>query len=236
MPCRWTSLKRRWSAASTTITEVNLGPDWKASSGPMSFHGCQTSAIPFHQGESTACSPPQHWAGQIGAAGASGKPGQDSRRSELPASRAFQTRNSPPSCAPCRGRSTTCARRKTLTEQVGDLLDLLIPGDGDRLFALGDWHHTPALESEIIEWLTGDLEAKEGSRAKRGNCCRTRATCCGSRRSTCSAATGGWRSPASAFTRRRPTSTDTGRAARAGSRPRQSPASRRAPVYLSSVV
>ena len=59
-------------------------------------------------------------------------------------------------------------QKEGLTEQVGDLLDLLIPGDGHRLFALGDWNRTPAQDSEIIEWLTGDLEAKEGNRAKRG--------------------------------------------------------------------
>ena len=58
--------------------------------------------------------------------------------------------------------------KETLTEQVADLLDLLIPGDGHRLSALGDWDRTPALESEIIEWLTGGLEEKEGNRAKRG--------------------------------------------------------------------
>ena len=55
-------------------------------------------------------------------------------------------------------------QKETLTEQVGDLLDLLIPGDGHRLLTLGEWRHSSALESEIIEWLTGDLEAKEGSR------------------------------------------------------------------------
>ena len=59
-------------------------------------------------------------------------------------------------------------QEEALTEQVADLLGLLIPGDRHRLFALGEWNRTPALESEIIEWLTGDLEEKEGSRAKRG--------------------------------------------------------------------
>ena len=44
-------------------------------------------------------------------------------------------------------------QQKTLTEQVGGLLDLLIPGDGHRLFTLGEWNRTPTLESEIIEWL-----------------------------------------------------------------------------------
>ena len=44
-------------------------------------------------------------------------------------------------------------QRETLTEQVSDLLDLLIPGDGHCLFTLGEWNRTPTLESEIIEWL-----------------------------------------------------------------------------------
>ena len=59
-------------------------------------------------------------------------------------------------------------QKEALTEQVADLLGLLIPGDGHRLSALGGWNGTPALESKIIEWLTGDLEAKAGNRAKRG--------------------------------------------------------------------
>ena len=59
-------------------------------------------------------------------------------------------------------------QEETLTEQVGDLLELLIPGDEHRLLTLGEWRHSPALETEIIEWLAGDLEEKERGRAKRG--------------------------------------------------------------------
>ena len=56
--------------------------------------------------------------------------------------------------------------QETLTEQVGDLLDLLIPGDGHRLFTLGEWHHSPDLESEIIEWLASILDGEEESRPR----------------------------------------------------------------------
>ncbi len=58
-------------------------------------------------------------------------------------------------------------QQKTLTEQVGGLLDLLIPGDGQRLFALGEWNRTPALESEIIEWLTDVQGGEEDFRPRR---------------------------------------------------------------------
>ena len=57
-------------------------------------------------------------------------------------------------------------QRETLIERVGDLLELLIPGDGHRLFTLGEWHHSPDLESEIIEWLTSSLDGKEESRLR----------------------------------------------------------------------
>ena len=49
---------------------------------------------------------------------------------------------------------------ETLTEQVSGLLDLLIPGDGHRLFTLGEWNRTQTLESEIIEWLA-DVQGSE---------------------------------------------------------------------------
>ena len=39
---------------------------------------------------------------------------------------------------------------EALTKDFADVLHLLIPGGGPRLFTLGGWHHTPALESEII--------------------------------------------------------------------------------------
>ena len=57
-------------------------------------------------------------------------------------------------------------QRETLTEQVCDLLDLLIPGDGHRLFTLGEWHRSPDLESEIIEWLASTLDGEEESRPR----------------------------------------------------------------------
>ena len=56
--------------------------------------------------------------------------------------------------------------QRTQIEQVGDLLDLLIPGDEHRLFTLGEWHHSPDLDSEITEWLTGSLEGQEESRPR----------------------------------------------------------------------
>ena len=56
--------------------------------------------------------------------------------------------------------------KEALTEQVRDLLDLLIPDDGNGLVALGKWHHSPDLESEIIAWLEGALETEGESRAR----------------------------------------------------------------------
>ena len=56
--------------------------------------------------------------------------------------------------------------KQALTEQVRDLLNLLIPGEGYRLVALGEWHHSPSLESEIIGWLTGTLETEGEHRAR----------------------------------------------------------------------
>ena len=58
-------------------------------------------------------------------------------------------------------------QQKTLTEQVSSLLDLLIPGDGHRLFTLGEWNRTPTLESEIIEWLTDVQGSEEDFRSRR---------------------------------------------------------------------
>ena len=58
-------------------------------------------------------------------------------------------------------------QKETLTEQVSDLLDLLIPGDGHRLLTVGEWHHTPALESEVIGWLAEVLGSEEEFRPKR---------------------------------------------------------------------
>ena len=58
-------------------------------------------------------------------------------------------------------------QQETLTEQVSDLLDLLIPGDGHRLFTLGEWNRTPTLESEIIEWLTNVQGGEEDFRSRR---------------------------------------------------------------------
>ena len=57
-------------------------------------------------------------------------------------------------------------QQETLTEQVSDLLDLLVPGDGHRLFTLGEWHHSPDLASEIIEWLASTLYGEEESRPR----------------------------------------------------------------------
>ena len=56
--------------------------------------------------------------------------------------------------------------KQALTEQVRDLLDLLIPGDGNRQVTLGEWHHSPAFQSEIIGWLAGTLETEGESRAR----------------------------------------------------------------------
>ena len=56
--------------------------------------------------------------------------------------------------------------KKALTEQVRDLLDLLIPDEGNGLVALGEWHHSPALESEIIGWLEDILGTEGDSRAR----------------------------------------------------------------------
>ena len=56
--------------------------------------------------------------------------------------------------------------KEALTEQVRDLLDLLITSDGNRLITLGEWHHSPALESEIIGWLEGTLETEGEHRAR----------------------------------------------------------------------
>ena len=58
-------------------------------------------------------------------------------------------------------------QQKTLTGQVGGLLDLLIPGDWHRLFTLGEWNRTPTLESEIIEWLADAQGGEEDFRSRR---------------------------------------------------------------------
>ena len=56
--------------------------------------------------------------------------------------------------------------KEALTEQVRDLLDLLIPDEGNGLVVLGEWHHSPALEPEIIGWLASALETEGESRAR----------------------------------------------------------------------
>ena len=58
-------------------------------------------------------------------------------------------------------------QKETLTEQVSDLLDLLILDDGHRLFTLGEWNGTPTLESEIIQWLTDAQGGEEDFRSRR---------------------------------------------------------------------
>ena len=58
-------------------------------------------------------------------------------------------------------------QQETLTEQVFDLLDLLIPGDGHRLFTLGEWHHSQTPESEIIGWLESIPGTEEEFRSRR---------------------------------------------------------------------
>ena len=58
-------------------------------------------------------------------------------------------------------------QKETLAEQVGDLLDLLIPGDGHHLFTLGEWSRKPTLESEIIEWLVDIQGGEEDFRSRR---------------------------------------------------------------------
>ena len=57
-------------------------------------------------------------------------------------------------------------QQKNLTEQVSDLLDLLIPGDGHRLFTLGEWHHSPDLAPRIIEWLASTLDGEHGAQPR----------------------------------------------------------------------
>ena len=57
-------------------------------------------------------------------------------------------------------------QQENLTEQVSDLLELLIPGDGHRLFTLGEWHHSPDLASEIIEWLASTLDGEHGAQPR----------------------------------------------------------------------
>ena len=51
--------------------------------------------------------------------------------------------------------------KKALTEQIRDLLDLLIQDEGNGLVILGEWHHSPTLESEIVGWLEGILDTEE---------------------------------------------------------------------------
>ena len=58
-------------------------------------------------------------------------------------------------------------QKETLTGQVSDLLGPLIPGDGNRLFTVGAWNRTPALESEIIEWLADVQDGEEDFRPRR---------------------------------------------------------------------
>ena len=58
-------------------------------------------------------------------------------------------------------------QKETLTGQTSDLLDLLIPGDGNHLFTLGEWSRKPTLESEIIEWLVDIQGGEEDFRSRR---------------------------------------------------------------------
>ena len=50
--------------------------------------------------------------------------------------------------------------KEDLTKDLADVLHLLIPGDGHHIIKLGDWRHSPDLESEIIEWLDGEEELR----------------------------------------------------------------------------
>ena len=112
-------------------------------------------------------------------------------------------------------------QQETLTEQVSDLLDLLVPGDGHRLFTLGEWHHSPDLASEIIEWLASTLYGEEESRPRQSKVLSDEGSMVWSAPSICWTTTGGWRSTTSDFTIRRPVSTNTGSGAQARSRQRQ---------------
>ena len=58
-------------------------------------------------------------------------------------------------------------QQNKLTQQVSDLLALLIPGDGHRLFTVGEWRHTPDLESEIVEWMADVQGGEEEFRPRR---------------------------------------------------------------------
>ena len=58
-------------------------------------------------------------------------------------------------------------QKETLTGQVSDLLGPLIPGDGNRLLTVSAWNRTPALESEIIEWLADVQDGEEDIRPRR---------------------------------------------------------------------
>ena len=57
--------------------------------------------------------------------------------------------------------------KEDLTKDFGDVLHLIIPGDGHYLLTLGDWRHSPALESEIIGWLAGGPDGGEGNQHRR---------------------------------------------------------------------
>ena len=58
-------------------------------------------------------------------------------------------------------------QQQILTDQVSGLLGLLIPGDGHCLFPLGEWTRTPALESEIVDWLVDVQDGEEDFRSRR---------------------------------------------------------------------
>ena len=50
--------------------------------------------------------------------------------------------------------------KEDLTKDFADVLHLIIPDDGHHIIKLGDWRHSPDLESEIIEWLDGEEELR----------------------------------------------------------------------------
>ena len=58
-------------------------------------------------------------------------------------------------------------QQQILTDQVSDLLGLLIPGDGHCLFPLGEWNRTPAPESEIVDSLVDVQDGEEDFRSRR---------------------------------------------------------------------
>ena len=51
--------------------------------------------------------------------------------------------------------------KEGLTKDFADVLNVFIPGDGHRLLTAGNWRHSPALEPEIIGWLSKGLDSEE---------------------------------------------------------------------------